>query len=303
MLQNKSKVTNTFKSKETEEFLDKLFYRPFGYWIAILAEKLMLTPNSVTIASILLGVVAGHLFYYDNITINAAGIFLLILSEAFDSADGQLARLTNNFSRFGRILDGFASNLSFISIYIHVCLRMMNNGSEWTIFLIALAAGASHSCQSAIGDYGRNFYTYFIYGKKKSELDDSDLLRKEYPLLKWGSDFYKKLMMRLYINYTVQQEVMAGHLLTLYRYSQNKFSSGIPQDLSAMYNSEFRRMIKYYNILTTNTRMMALFAAVLSGCLWFYFVFELTVLNILLGYVLITHNKKADALYKYVTAN
>lgn len=303
MLLNKSKVENTFKSKETEEYLDIVFYRPLGYWIAILAEKIKLTPNSVTIASILLGVVAGHLFYYNDLAINAVGIFLLIVSEAFDSADGQLARLTNNFSRFGRILDGFGTNLSFISIYVHVCLRMMNQGAPWTIFLIAVVAGASHSCQSAIGDYGRNFYTYFIYGKGKSELDDSANLINEYPKLKWSTDFYKKLMMRLYINYTVQQEAMAGILLKLYRYCKDKFTANVPEDVSGLYKKEFKTMIKYYNILTTNTRMIALFIALILNQFWLYFGFEIIILNTLLIYVLYAHSGKAVTLLKYVTNN
>ena len=302
MSPNSSKVEKTFKSKETEEFLDIVFYRPFGYRIAMLADKIALTPNTVTILSILLGIVAGHLFYYDNLTVNIAGILILILSEALDSADGQLARLTNNFSRFGRILDGFGSNLSFISIYIHLCLRMMNKGYPWTIFLIAVAAGASHSCQSAIGDYGRNFYTYFIYGRGKSELDDSSSLRAEYPRLSWGKDFSKKLLMRLYINYTIQQEAMAGSLFKLYRYCFEEFKSSIPAPISELYKAEFGEMIKYYNILTTNTRMIALFIALLTQQLWFYYAFELVALNSLLLYVLAAHSKKASRVFTFAAS-
>lgn len=303
MLQNKSNVEKTFKSKETEEYLDILFYRPFGYRIAILAEKLKLTPNSVTTASIALGVVAGHLFYYNNFTVNVIGIILLIISEALDSADGQLARLTSNFSRFGRILDGFGSNLSFLSIYLHICFRLMNIGYSPFIFLIAVAAGASHSCQSAIGDYGRNFYTFFVYGKEKSELDDSANLISNYPQLKWGTDFYKKLLMRIYINYTVQQEFLAGGLIKLYRFCVSKFSSKVPQQISDLYRTEFRKLIKYYNILTTNTRMIVLFIAILSNYLWLYFAFELTILNALLMYVLYEHSKKTAVLFKFATLN
>jgi len=301
MLQTKSKVEGTFKSKDTEEYLDVIFYRPLGYRIALAAKFMRLTPNSVTIASIILGIVAGRLFFYDNYYVNLLGIFLMIASEAFDSADGQLARLTNNFSRYGRILDGFGSNLTFLSIYIHICLRMMNHGVSPLIFVVAVIAGLSHSCQSAIGDYGRNFYTYFVYGKEKSELDDSGKLKAEYPLLKWSKNFWKKLLMRVYVNYTVQQEALGGSLLKVYRTCLNLFPGGAPANISELYRRDFKSMIKYYNILTTNTRMMVLVIALLINYLPLYFIFELTVMNLLLVWVVTEHSKKAAALNKLIT--
>jgi len=285
----KSDLENTFKSKETEEFLDIIFYRPFGYFIALAAKKAGLTPNVVTISGVLLGIVAGHLFYYNNMSLNIAGIVLVILSQAFDSADGQLARMTQKFSRFGRILDGFGDNLTFLSIYLHICFRLMNEGFSPAIFILAVAAGLSHSCQSALGDYGRNLFTYFSHGKSKSEIEDSERVAGDYGSLSWKSNFFKKLMMRFYLNYTVQQEFLSGSLIKLYRYSSKKFGQDIPQAVSEIYRQKQQVMIKYYNILTTNTRLFVLFIVVLAGYPWLYFVFELTIMNLLLLYVALRH--------------
>lgn len=50
---------DSLKSMDTEETFDLIFYRPIGYGWALLAKKLGITPNAITIASIFLGVGAG----------------------------------------------------------------------------------------------------------------------------------------------------------------------------------------------------------------------------------------------------
>lgn len=58
------------------------------------------------------------MFYFDNIIYTICGILLLIFANILDCVDGQLARLTGIKSAIGRILDGFAGDLWFASIYI-----------------------------------------------------------------------------------------------------------------------------------------------------------------------------------------
>ena len=47
--------------------------------------------------------------------------------------------------------------------------------------------------------------------------------------------------------------------------------------------------MKYTNILTFNTRIIACFIAVLIDVAWLYFAFEVVVLNILLIYMVLRH--------------
>lgn len=108
---------------DTEEHIDLAFYRPLGYAWACLARRLGVTPNAITIASIFLGIGAGICFYYNNLYINIVGMLLLIWANSFDSADGQLARMTKQYSRIGRILDGLSGDFWFATIYIAICLR------------------------------------------------------------------------------------------------------------------------------------------------------------------------------------
>ena len=127
---SKEEFESTLKSPDTEEHIDLYFYRRLGYFFACIGRSLHISPNAITIASIFIGVAAGICFYPTNIWVNVCGMLLLILADAFDSADGQLARMTKQYSRLGRILDGMAGDFWFIAIYVCICLRV-NATSEF----------------------------------------------------------------------------------------------------------------------------------------------------------------------------
>ena len=58
-------LESTLKSLDTEEFIDIHFYRPIGYQWALFFNKLGGSPNSITIASIFIGIAAGIFFFVD----------------------------------------------------------------------------------------------------------------------------------------------------------------------------------------------------------------------------------------------
>ena len=62
----KKGIEASFKSMDTEEFLDIYFNRPIGYAWALFFKKLKVHPNVVTIFSIILGIGAGVMFYYPD---------------------------------------------------------------------------------------------------------------------------------------------------------------------------------------------------------------------------------------------
>ena len=94
------------KSRDTEETLDIWFNRPIGYLWTLFFMKLNVHPNVVTILSIILGMAAGYMFYFPDMPHTVCGILLLMWANFYDSADGQLARLTGKKTRWGRMLDG-----------------------------------------------------------------------------------------------------------------------------------------------------------------------------------------------------
>src|ERR1043166_1571165 len=209
------KIESTFKGREVEGVLDLYFYRPIGFWLAQLFARLKMTPAGVSLLAGIFGVVAGHLYYYRNLSINVAGMILHVCANTLDNADGQLARLTRRESREGRIIDSVADHLVFVSVYLHLTLRYLVEGWSPAICLLALAAGVSHALQGAAADYYRNTYLYFVTTRARTGLDSSSELRSDYRKLTWRQAPCHKLLLALYLNFTRQQEVLAPHLKML----------------------------------------------------------------------------------------
>ncbi|MDR0542904.1 MAG: CDP-alcohol phosphatidyltransferase family protein, partial [Dysgonamonadaceae bacterium] len=140
---------STLKSTDTEEFLDMCFYRPLGYRWALLFRRLAVSPNQVTVAAIMIGITAGFCFYFTDLWINWLGVFLLIWANTFDSADGQLARMTHKQTELGRILDGVCGDCWFVAIYFAIVFRLWPEWN-WPIVLLGLVAGHGHLKQAAM---------------------------------------------------------------------------------------------------------------------------------------------------------
>ena len=284
----------TFKSQDTEEWLDIHFTRPLGLLWARFFNHFDIHPNVVTILSIILGAAAGVMFYYPDLTHTLMGIFLLVWANLYDSADGQLARMTGKKTRWGRILDGFAGDVWFFTIYAAICLRLQEQpipGTDepWGVWIWLMAAVSGlicHGKQCQLADYYRNIHLYFIKGKSGSELDRFDALRKEFHSLSWSKDGVWKLFLYFYGNYTRSQEQMTPAFQRFRAALSERYAGS---ELSDALRADFRKgslpLMKYANILTFNTRAIVLYLSLLAGHPWFYFAFELVVMNILFLYM------------------
>ena len=302
----KQQYRKSLKSMDTEEGIDLAFYRPIGFAWAYLFRKLGITPNAVTIASIILGIAAGICFYYDSLAINCIGMLLLIWANSYDSADGQLARMTKQYSPLGRILDGLSGDLWFITIYIAICLREDTfspffSHRPWLIWVIAAITGICHAKQAAMADYYRQFHLFFVNGKDGSELDRADELKQKLAALSWRHNFWQKITQTFYTQYTVNQEAWTPAMQALRREIALRWPDGhIPAAFTARFRALSLPLMKYTNILSFNWRTIALFASLFAGQPWLYFMFELIVLNALLVYMMNRHERLCRILTKEI---
>ncbi|MDE5784959.1 MAG: CDP-alcohol phosphatidyltransferase family protein [Duncaniella sp.] len=292
-----SSYRDSLKSMDTEEHIDLAFYRPIGYMWACLAARLGVTPNAITIASIIIGIAAGVSFYFPQMWINIIGMILLVWANSFDSADGQLARMTKQYSRIGRILDGLSGDIWFATIYIAICLRENMTSTffmahPWLIWTIAVVTGICHAKQAAMADYYRQFHLYFLKGKDGAELEDAAQLKRQMENDGSKVGFWKRLTMKVYYNYTLQQEATAPAMQKIRRELNTRFPSGdVPQSFRDAFRVKSLPLMKYTNILSFNWRTIALFVSLFLKMPWLYFIFELTVLNILLIYMVVRHER------------
>ena len=292
------KIESTFKARDVEGAFDLYFYRPIGFWLARVFARLKVTPAGVSLLAGIFGVVAGHLYFYRDLSINVAGMVLHVCANTLDNADGQLARLTHRESREGRIIDSLADHLVFVSVYVHLTLRYLFEGSSPAICLLALAAGVSHALQGAAADYYRNTYLYFVTAGTRKGVDSSSGLRSDYRKLTWRQAPWHKLLLALYLNFTRQQEMLAPRLKMLREFVSELFHGGIPEWLRTRYRDLARPMLKWWGLLMTNIRMLVLFALLFIGQPVYYFWFELIPLNLLFAYLLFRQGKMAGSLLK-----
>ena len=104
-----SDYRKSLKPLTVEEPIDVWLHRPLGYVVAKASFPVrFVSPNLLTLVSILLGLGTGALIFLDvPWHMQLAGL-CLFGATIFDCSDGQLARMRGTSSAFGRMLDGCA---------------------------------------------------------------------------------------------------------------------------------------------------------------------------------------------------
>ena len=302
----KEMLQASFKSKDTEEWLDVYFTRPIGLVFAIFWNKLGVHPNVITILSIFLGVGAGIMFGYTDLMHNILGVLLLMFANFCDSTDGQMARLTGKKTLIGRVLDGFSGDVWFATIYFAIIFRLFNQNIPGTelhwhllIFVLAFVAGVMcHSPQSSLADYYRQIHLLFLKGKEGSELDNYAQQRQIYenlPKSKW----FDRLFYYNYANYCKSQEKRTPKFQKMMEVVKERYGSveNMPQELKEQFIKGSRPLMKYTNILTFNVRAITLYVTCLLNCPWVYLLVEIIILSIIYIYM----HKKHESLCAEIT--
>lgn len=290
------------KSIDTEETLDIWFNRPIGYLWTLFFMKLNVHPNVVTILSIILGMAAGYMFYFPDMPHTVCGILLLMWANFYDSADGQLARLTGKKTRWGRMLDGFAGDIWFFCIYLAICLRLTPQWGIWIWLVAALSGLVCHSKQCALADYYRNIHLYFLKGESASELDNFKQQREIYRSLPWRHNVWWKWFLFFYGNYTRSQERMTPRFQQMFALWQKMKGTAPAGEARTEFIEGSRPLMKYCNFLTFNARAIALYVSMLAGMPYLYFIFELTVMNAVFFYMRSRHERLSSAVYEKLSS-
>lgn len=278
----------SLKSIETENKIDRIFYRPIGFRIARLLRGTGITPNMVTVISIFVGAAVGFMFYHENIVYNICGILLLVFANILDCVDGQLARLTGIKSAIGRILDGFAGDIWFASIYIGFALRLDNEYDTYWFFALAVLSGLSHLIQANITDYYKTLHLYFISKDKGAEFQSLEQVEAKHKEMKFGIN---KAFYYLYRWYTLLQVRATPTLQQMLRSLHARYGDDIPEPIRLDFRKQSGHLMHYIDLLTFNGRTLVMFAIVLTGQVWAYYLYEIIVLNIVLIVVMKKHEK------------
>lgn len=84
-------------------------------------------PNDVTLLMILSGLIGGILFFANNIYIKIIGIIFIHLWYILDCSDGEVARITKKFSKFGKELDYMAHTINHPLFFLAYAITLSSN--------------------------------------------------------------------------------------------------------------------------------------------------------------------------------
>ena len=295
----------SFKSDDTEEWLDVHFTRPIGLVFALLWNKLNIHPNVITILSIILGAAAGCMFYYTDLTHNLIGVILLMLANFCDSTDGQMARLAGKKTLIGRMLDGFSGDVWFVFIYCAIAMRLYHQqipytDVNWGIgswILCSVAGFLCHSPQSSLADYYRQIHLFFLKGKEGSELDCYQKQIETLKALPEQGAFWDRLFYSNYAKYCHSQEKRTP---AFQKFFKKWNESAKDEELRQHFLAGSRPLMKYTNLLTFNLRAIVCYIACLSDHAWLYPLFEIIVMSVMYVHMHRTHEQLCESLGKEI---
>ncbi|MCX6308138.1 MAG: CDP-alcohol phosphatidyltransferase family protein [Bacteroidia bacterium] len=310
--QSKDSFKDSLKSWDTENWLDRYFYRPIAFKIALLLKSTSVTPNAVTIFSIFVGVGACLLFYPDqNLLINLIGFALLVFANTLDCVDGQLARMTGKGSQIGRILDGMTGDIWFFTFYLVMSLRIIESHESWGFwfFGITILSALSHLYQAGMVDYYKTLHLHFLKGGKDSEFEDTSAIDAKFKEMTWKIHFLKggkdsefedtssidakfkemtwkkdglsKLFLKLYYYYTKNQELFTPQLKRYINQLNASYPEGYTQEQINNYRERSLKLMPALDALTFNARSVVMLISLLLNMPWLYFIVEILVIEIL----------------------
>lgn len=267
----KKEVISSVRLVDVEERFDLVFSRPAGLLFARLAARLSCTPTQVSVASMLIGVLGGVLFLWqDHWQIAWIAAFLVVLAGVLDSSDGQLARMTGQSSELGRIIDGIADNLVFISMYLFSAFYLFDEYGPWISLGLGSLAGAAHSWKSAVYEFHKQEYFYYVGGFKSSRIPFAKEVSETYK----RDTLFQKFIYAVYYDYCKKQEKNAFRSPDIrVRFDQLAYDPSTRTRFVAQYASLNKSMLFWWAwVGGSNIQRNAMIIAMLLNMVEFYFL-------------------------------
>lgn len=114
-------------SKTSLPYVMRYVFIPIAWVLTVAASRLGLSANAVTTARWVLYVVAAVMIAQTSQTFFVVGLALYLLSVLSDSVDGNLSRLNDSASYFGKFLDGFIDIVGDLVLSIAIAIHLEAN--------------------------------------------------------------------------------------------------------------------------------------------------------------------------------
>lgn len=162
-------IVNEIKQKNKPRLIDMflcsyLISQRISPYLSSMYIKKNIVPNKITIHMILSGIIGAILFSIPNTFVKIIGAIFIQLWFVLDCSDGEVARYTKTFSKFGKELDYMAHliNHPLFGLSIFISLYQLN---RYNVFILISLVVLSN-----LIDYGiRNITTLNVMDEFKLE--------------------------------------------------------------------------------------------------------------------------------------
>jgi len=161
------KITKV-KPLNQEVFFAYFFGRRLSPFFVSVFLNLKIKPNTVTIYMIIAGIIGAILFAFDNIWFKFSGYIFMLLWLILDCADGEVARITKVFSKFGKELDYIAHiiNHPIFNIAFLISLIQLNKYNIMLVSMVSIVLISSN----LVGRNLLSMYTIFELREKSKNV-------------------------------------------------------------------------------------------------------------------------------------
>ena len=115
---------DSVKSGYSDELINTYLLRPIAGILVRALYRTDVTPNHLTLAAIVCGLVSAMLYAGNVPALTLAAGLLLSIKDLLDSADGQLARAKQQYSRAGRFLDSIGDFVVNLAVFAAIGLAL-----------------------------------------------------------------------------------------------------------------------------------------------------------------------------------
>ena len=299
MTQNQTAVAGqaaTRRTTEIEEITNLYLIHPLASRLVPIFARLHVTPNAVSIVGMLFGILSAFAYYrYWDPRFAVAGFTLMVAWHVMDGADGQLARYTQSYSYFGKMLDGIADNVTFAAVYAALAMAASRRDGNWVYGLIVISA-VFHAIQSASYETERQEYEYLGWGKKPQEPPP----RNGDPRDRSGPRGIRRLLDFLHRLFYVGLSFPTAGTNRKFRETMAEALQSDPGKavrVRQLYRETLAPQIRSWSVLSANYRTLGIFICALFRCPEYYFGFEILGLSVVLA-VLIRRLNSAHELLR-----
>lgn len=280
----------SIKPPEVEELIDLFVHRPLAHLIARSAYPTAITPDQLTLLSMFVGIAAGWCTWSAlarGASWLAAGGVLLIASAVVDCSDGQLARMRQSSSRFGRMLDGLVDAIVQLAVIppvlAHLWMEHRAHPAEAALWLaVGVVAVVTGSLHTTLYDHFKNVYLVQTQPTRREGNDDPEDVEAHYAGLKSeGLRLFDAVRFFLYRRYVPQQRALLGWIDP----SIPSRYSAMPEyaiDRAARYRLLHRGVMRAWSFYGIGTHIFGLGVAMMTGQLGLYVFFRAVVFNLAL---------------------